>query len=159
MRRKDREVTDCNEIKNILNQCKTAHVAMIDKGMPYVVPLSYGYELENEQLTLYFHSAKEGRKIDILKENNQVCFDISCEGEPLFAETPCNSGYYFSSIIGNGQVEFIENVEEKCKALRVMFYQQSGQEVLFTEEQAGTVCVFKIVSKDFTGKQKRRMNK
>lgn len=154
MRRKDREVRDIKEIINILEKCKTAHVAMIDNGMPYVVPLSYGYVLENGELTLYFHSAKEGRKIDILKENNKVCFDISCEGEPLHAETPCNSGYYYSSIIGNGQAEFIEDIEESCKALGEMFYCQTGRRVAFTEEQANSVCIFKIISHDFTGKQK-----
>ena len=156
MRRKDREIKDISEIINILNSCKTAHVAMVDKEMPYVVPLSYGYELENAQITLYFHSAKEGRKIAILKENNQVCFEISCEGEPLHAAIPCNSGYFYSSIIGNGQVEFVEDVKEKCRGLSLMFHQQTGRQVEFTEEQAKTVCVFKIISNDFSGKQKSK---
>lgn len=155
MRRKDREVHDINEIRNILDMCKTAHVAMVDNGMPYVVPLSYGYELENGRITLYFHCAKEGRKIDIMKANNRVCFEISCEGEPLHAaETPCNSGYYYSSIIGNGRAEFIDDVEEKCKGLSIMFRRQTGKEVAFTAKQAESVCVFKIVSDDFSGKQK-----
>lgn len=155
MRRKDREVTDSKDIIGILEKCKTANVAMIDHGMPYVVPLSYGYELLDEQLVLYFHSATEGHKIDILRENNKVCFAISCEGEPLHADIPCNSGYYYSSIIGNGQVEFVDNMKEKSKALQKMFYHQTGRKVEFTEEQAKTVCIFKIISEDFSGKQKR----
>lgn len=154
MRRKDREIHDVKEIINILDNCKTAHVAMVDEGMPYVVPLSYGYEWEDGRITLYFHSAKEGRKIDILKTNNRVCFEISSEGEPQYAETPCNSGYYYSSIIGNGYAELIEDVDEKCKALQRMFYRQAGRMVIFTPKQADSVCAFKIISKDFTGKQK-----
>ena len=72
MRRNDREVTDINEIKNILNLCKTCHLAMVDGNMPYVIPLSFGYVMDGDTLTLYFHSAKEGRKIDILKRNGRV---------------------------------------------------------------------------------------
>ncbi|MBQ7782004.1 MAG: pyridoxamine 5'-phosphate oxidase family protein [Lachnospiraceae bacterium] len=154
MRRKDREITDMQEIAKILDACKTASIAMIDEGTPYVVPLSYGYELSDNQLVLYFHSAKEGRKIGVLKNNNQVCFTVFDEGEPLHAEIPCNSGYYYSSIIGNGTVEFIEQAEEKTYALGKMFAHQSGRKVVFTEEQAATVCVFKVISTDFTGKRK-----
>lgn len=157
MRRKDRQVEDINEIRNILEKCKTANVAMVDHGSPYVIPLSYGYTLTDEQLVLYFHSAIEGRKIDILRENNKVCFAISCEGEPVYAETPCNSGYYFSSIIGNGYVEFIEDMDEKCEALSKMFCHQAGRNVEFTDEQAKTVCVLKLISSDFSGKQKRKV--
>lgn len=157
MRRKDREINDINVITSILDMCKTASVAMIDNDVPYVIPLNYGYEIKDNILVLYFHCAKEGRKIDILKHNNRVCFTIFSEGEPLHSETPCNSGYYYSSIIGNGVVEFIENPVEKRYALSKMFAHQSGRNVEFTETQADTVCVFKIVAMDYTGKQKAKM--
>lgn len=157
MRRKDREVTDVKEIESILAGCKTANVAMIDEGAPYVVPLSYGYELADGRLTLYFHSAKEGRKIDVLKRNPAVCFSIFEEGEPVHAQIPCNSGYYFSSVIGNGTAEFVKDIEEKKYALGKMFLQQAGERVDFTEAQADAVCVFKVVSEDFAGKRKAKM--
>lgn len=157
MRRKDREVTDIEAIKRILDRCKTAAVAMVEDGEPYVIPLSYGYELEDNQLTLYFHSAKEGRKIDVLQKNSDVSFTIFSEGEPIHSDIPCNSGYYFASVVGNGKVDFIEDLDEKKKALHKMFAQQAGKEVTFTDEQAACVCVFKIVSRDFTGKQKAKM--
>ena len=159
MRRKDREVTAISDIEEIMRLCKTCHVAMVDNGTPYVVPLSYGYRfLADSVLELYFHSALEGKKLDILKLNNNVCFEMAHEGEPVQPETPCNSGYYYSSIIGFGQVVFVEDVAEKCKALSIMFSHQSGREVIFTAEQALSVCVFKVVSKDFTGKKKPRPN-
>lgn len=157
MRRKDREVTDIEGIKSILDSCKTCHIAMIDNDIPYIVPLSYGYELEAGTLTLYFHCAKEGRKLDILRQNNRVCYEMCCEGEPIHADIPCNSGYYYSSIIGNGKVIFVEDASEKCKALAKMFLQQTGQNIPFTKQQASSVCVFKIVSADFSGKKKPKM--
>ena len=110
--------------------------------------------LLDDELILYFHSAKEGKKIEILKKNQKVCFTIFNEGEPIHAEIPCNFGYYYSSVIGYGTVEFIEEPEEKERALGKMFAHQSGKRVVFTEEQADAVCIFKVVSDDFTGKQK-----
>ena len=157
MRRKDREVTDLEGIKSILDACKTCHVAMVDDCMPYVIPLSYGYEITDGALTLYFHSAKEGRKLDILNKNSNVCFDMCVEGEPIFAEkTPCNSGYYFSSVHGFGKVEFITDVSEMCNALTAIMKQQANVSIDFTPEQAKSVCVFKVVSTDFTGKRKSK---
>lgn len=153
MRRADRAVKDQSGIIEILDMCKTASVAMMDKDVPYVVPLSYGYEIKEDVLILYFHCAKEGRKIDILSRNNEVCFTIFNEGQPLYAETPCNSGYSYSSIIGNGVVEFIEDSAEKRYALGKMFAHQSGKNVEFTEKQADSVSVFRITVKEYTGKR------
>jgi len=159
MRRKDREVIDKKEIEKIILQCKTCHVAMVDDGIPYVVPLSYGYKFfENGTLELYFHSALEGRKLDILRKNNKVCFEMAYEGEPVHAETPCNSGYYFSSVIGYGEAVFIKNPAEKCSALSAMFKHQSGKEIEFSSNHTEKVCIYKIVSTDFTGKKKSRPN-
>jgi nitroimidazol reductase NimA-like FMN-containing flavoprotein (pyridoxamine 5'-phosphate oxidase superfamily) len=155
MRRKDREVTSINEIEEILIQCKTCHIAMVDDGAPYVVPLSYGYKiLDDSSLELYFHSALEGRKLDILRKNNKVCFEMAYEGEPVHSGTPCNSGYYFASVIGYGEAVFIDDVDKKCAALSIMFKHQSGRDVTFKAGQARSVCVFKIISSDFTGKRK-----
>lgn len=155
MRRKDRQVTDINEIESILKLCRTCHLGMIDGDIPYVVPLSIGYEIDDDDvLTLYFHSAYEGRKLDILKANNKVCFELCCEGKPLIADVPCNSGYFFSSVIGNGEALFVDDTEEKCRALTLIFQHQSGKDVEFTPAQAETVCIFKVISTDFTGKRK-----
>jgi nitroimidazol reductase NimA-like FMN-containing flavoprotein (pyridoxamine 5'-phosphate oxidase superfamily) len=160
MRRKDREVTEISGIEEILLQCKTCHVAMVDDGMPYVVPLSHGFRIvDGNILELYFHSAKEGRKIDVLRRNDTVCFEMANEGEPVHSETPCYSGYYYSSLIGFGKAVFIEDDQEKCEALSIMSKHQSGREATFTVEQVQGVCVFKIVSTSFVGKKKPISNK
>ncbi|MCM1263458.1 MAG: pyridoxamine 5'-phosphate oxidase family protein [Butyrivibrio sp.] len=154
MRRKDREVTDINEITGILDRCRTAVISMIDDGAPYAVPLSYGYEFEKDALILYFHCAKEGRKTDILKRNNKVCFTIFNEGKLLYSEVPCGTGQEYSSIIGSGEAVFIENPADKGYALAKMFAHQTGKDVEFTTEQVDAVCVFKIVSKEYSGKRR-----
>jgi nitroimidazol reductase NimA-like FMN-containing flavoprotein (pyridoxamine 5'-phosphate oxidase superfamily) len=154
MRRKDREVSSEEEIKSIIEKCKVCHLAMVDKGLPYVVPLNFGYTLEDDSLTLFFHSAKAGHKLDILKENNAVCFEMAFEGKLGHIENPCNSGYYYESVHGFGHVEFVEDIGEKCNALTLLVKHISGQDFDFTGKQADGVCVFKVVSTDFTGKRK-----
>ena len=158
MRRSDREVKDIAGIEEILLQCKTCHIAMIDNSSqikPYLVPMSYGYKITGGKiLELFFHSAHEGRKIDILKRNNKVCFEMSYEGVPVNSDIPCDSGYYYASLIGFGEAVFINDSDEKRDALSVMFRHQTGREAVFSEAQAAGVCVFKIVSEDFTGKKK-----
>ncbi len=154
MRRKDREVTDTAEIEEIIKGCKTCHVAMALEGEPYVVPLSFGYERKGETLTLYFHSAKEGKKLDILHKNSRVCFEMAVEGELIHTQIPCNSGYYFSSVMGKGDVEFVEDPEEKRHALSLLMKHQAGRDIVFGEKQAETVCIYKICTRDFGGKKK-----
>ena len=158
MRRKDRAVTDTERIKEILDNCKTCHLAMVDGETPYVIPLSYAYtinEAEAPTLTLFFHSAKEGRKIDILRKSSSICFEMCTEGSPIFAEeTPCNSGYYFSSVHGFGTVQFVEDLEEKCAALTHLMKHQANRDIVFTTAQADTVCIFKVSTTDFTAKTK-----
>ena len=155
MRRKDREAGARDEVEGILAGCKTCHVAMLDGDMPYVVPLSFGYRFVGDgALELFFHSAHEGKKIEALKRNGRVCFEVSCEGVPVRAESPCDSGYYYSSVIGYGEAVFIEDAAGKCEGLAIMFRHQTGRDVVFSNEQAESVCVFKIVSSDYTGKRK-----
>jgi nitroimidazol reductase NimA-like FMN-containing flavoprotein (pyridoxamine 5'-phosphate oxidase superfamily) len=159
MRRKDREVTDIIGIEEILLLCKTCHIAMVNDGTPYVVPLSYGYKiLDGNLLELYFHSALEGKKLNILRKNNKVCFEMAYEGEPVHSDIPCNSGYYFASVIGYGDIVFIDDIDKKCEALSIMFKHQTGKEVTFTAGQTENVCIYKIISSDFTGKRKPKLN-
>jgi nitroimidazol reductase NimA-like FMN-containing flavoprotein (pyridoxamine 5'-phosphate oxidase superfamily) len=158
MRRQDREVSNTQEINHIIKKCKVCHLAMVDKGLPYVVPLNFGYMIDENSMTLFFHSAKTGRKLDILNDNNAVCFEMACEGKLGYVENPCNSGYYFESVHGFGHVEFIEDINEKCDALTLLMKHQSNQNFVFTEKQANNICVYKVVSTDFIGKRKPNLN-
>ena len=79
---------------------------------------------------------------------------MALEGEPVHAQIPCNSGYYFSSVIGMGNVEFVENAKEKCQALSLLMKHQTKRDAVFEERQAESVCVYKICTRDFTGKKK-----
>ena len=156
MRRKDREITDINEKLLIVAKCKVCRIGLSENNQPYVIPLNYGYKYENEKLTLYFHSAYEGRKIDIIQKNNNACFEIDCDTKLIEAEKPFNYGYEFKSIIGYGKIVFLETNEEKTNGLNELMKQQTGKEIeySYTEEELKGVCVYKMEVEEFTGKQK-----
>lgn len=76
LRRKDRAIIDIKQINEVLQTAKIVHLEMIDHNRPYVVPLNYGYEWQEEQLILYIHGAMSGRKIEVLKQNPHVFVEI-----------------------------------------------------------------------------------
>ena len=78
MRKADREIKDFEEIKELLDECQTIRLAMHDEPYPYIVPLSYGWEERNRQIFIYFHCAKEGKKLDLITKNGNVCFEADC---------------------------------------------------------------------------------
>lgn len=152
MRRKDREVTNIDELMQIIDRCKVCRIAMQDKAGLYIVPMNFGYAYENNQLELFFHTAKEGRKINALKENGDVCFEMDCEHRLITGDAACEYGYCFKSIIGNGKAVFIDNIEEKKTALSALMKHQTGQDFSFDDKMANNVSVFKIIVHSFSGK-------
>ena len=89
MRRSDREITDLGEILSIINDCKVIHLAMVDDGEPYLLPLNFGYACEGGAFSFFCHSAREGRKLDILRKNPTVAFEMDCRG--ALDEHPANA--------------------------------------------------------------------
>jgi nitroimidazol reductase NimA-like FMN-containing flavoprotein (pyridoxamine 5'-phosphate oxidase superfamily) len=120
------------------------------------VPLNYGFSWDDGKLTLYFHGATEGKKIDIIQKNNNVCFEIDCDGRLIEKETACDYTYDFTSIIGFGEIVFLNSKEEKIDGLNYLMKHQSGRDIKheFNEQELNNVCVFKMVVEEFTGKQK-----
>jgi len=152
MRRKDREVKDLQEILNIIDACKVCRIAMQDKEGLYIVPMNFGYIYTEGCLQLYFHSAKEGRKIEAFKANSDICFEMDCEHRLIEGDKACDYSYAYKSIIGYGKVVFIDEPEEKKLALSALMKHQTGKDFKFTDNMTDSVCVFKIVARDFSGK-------
>ncbi|MDD4779310.1 MAG: pyridoxamine 5'-phosphate oxidase family protein [Tissierellia bacterium] len=152
MRRKDREVKEINELLQIIEECKVLRIALKDDNGLYIVPLNYGYSYENNQLTLFFHSAKEGRKINALKINNDIAFEMDCNHALMEGNVACDYGFKFKSIIGNGKSIEIENNEEKKNALSILMKHQTGKEFIFDDNMIRNISVFKIIVYNFSGK-------
>ena len=164
MRRKDREVLGDENIAKIIEQCTTCHVAMMDDaGVPYVIPLSFGYSLKNGFLELYFHCAHVGKKLDCIRKNPNVAFSMCVENRiEIHEDVYCKSGRFYASVVGQGKAEIVEDSAEKCRGLSLLMERHAGasqsagapHKFEFTPEQAATVTVFKITSTNFTGKAK-----
>ena len=112
MRRKDREITDFDEMMKIIAKCDTCRVAMFDETYPYIVPLNFGTDVVDNQLYLYFHGAKIGKKIDLMRSNKNVSFEMDCEHNIILYDErmSCTMGY--ESVIGYGEVEFLSEEEK-----------------------------------------------
>jgi nitroimidazol reductase NimA-like FMN-containing flavoprotein (pyridoxamine 5'-phosphate oxidase superfamily) len=156
MRRKDREIIDINDKINVIKKCKVCRIGLSENNIPYVIPLNYGYNFENDILTLFFHSAREGKKLDIIKNNNNACFEIDCDTRLIEAEKACNYGYAFRSIIGFGKIVILEDLDEKIDGLNKIMKHQTEKEIVydFTHDEIKNVCVYKMIVEKFTGKQK-----
>jgi nitroimidazol reductase NimA-like FMN-containing flavoprotein (pyridoxamine 5'-phosphate oxidase superfamily) len=156
MRRKDREITGINELLAVIDQCKVCRLGLSADDQPYIVPLNFGYIFANNALTLFFHSAHEGKKIDILKKNNRACFEIDCDHRLLEADTACGYGFVFTSVIGFGTVEFLTDAGEKTFALNALMKHQTGKDTQYSfgEKELDAVCVYRMSVAEFTGKKK-----
>lgn len=122
MRRKDREITDFDQIIAILQKCLVVRLGLVDDGEPYVVPLNFGYETMDGKLTLYFHSAAQGRKIDIIKVNDKACFEADQFIATVTGEKACDWSTKYESVIGFGRVSFIEDEGEQKKAMDAIMH-------------------------------------
>lgn len=154
MRRKDREITDNKEILSIIDRCESMTISLLDGDKPYLLPMNFGYEYENEKLVFYFHSAKQGKKLDIIKENNNIWFSMDCSHELVAAEYPCAFTMYYESVIGNGKVFILEDTEEKIKALKlIMKNYTNGKEYDFEEKHTNAITALKIEVSEYTAKR------
>ncbi len=148
MRRSEKEITDKLAIKKIINASLVCRLALSDGNQPYIVPLCFGYQ----NRTLYFHSAREGKKIDILKKNNRICFEFDVNSEIIEADKACNWGMKYQSVIGFGRAVLVENIEEKKKALNIIMNHYSDRDFQFTDKAINKIAVIKIEIEGMTGK-------
>ena len=157
MRRKDREVTDIRQIESIIEKAKVVHIGMIDGGAPYVVPMQYGYVFTDGALTLYLHGAKEGRKIDCIKKNQNVCIELETDIAPISGgDIPCKYSSAYASVMGDGTAEIVEDPKEKVFGLESIMKTQTGKAFTVSEEMAAAVSVIKISVPRVTAKSRPR---
>lgn len=152
--KREREVTDINEIKEILDKSMIVHIGMIDGDEPYVVPMNYGYTLEDGELCIYLHGATVGRKIDIIRANPKVFFEMECDVEPFEGKVACQYGTTYASVMGRGTAEVLTDVDEKIDGLTKFMKTQTGKDFTFDERMVSIVSVIKITSKEFTAKKR-----
>ena len=149
MRRREREVTDINEIESIIHESSVCRLGLVDGDKPYVVPLCFGY-FDN---TLFFHSAKKGYKLDLIKKNNRVCFEFDTFLEIKKAAKPCSWGMLFRSVIGFGKAALVDDTDSKRRAFDIIMKNYSDGSYAFSEADLKNTVVIKVKIESMTGKQ------
>lgn len=117
MRRTDREITDKEQLQQILKNGKFAAIAMSVDNDPYLVTLSYGYDAANRRF--YFHTAEDGQKIEYLRRNPRVCLMVVEDGGYLQGEC----AHVYRSVVVRGRMAFVEDEAEKNRGFDVLLNQ------------------------------------
>lgn len=149
LRRREKEITETGEIEKIIKKAQVCRLGLVDGDEPYVVPVFFGYEKN----ALYFHSALEGRKVELIKRNNKVCFEIDTDVEILSKEQACGFTAKYRSAIGVGRAYILDNDNEKIHGLNVLMKQYAEGDFSFPKEKLDRALVVRIDIESITGKQ------
>lgn len=140
---KKRDLTFKPELESIIQKCQICNMAMVDKdGNPYVLPMNFGYEDDY----IYFHSARTGMKVDILTNNPNICVSFSTDEQLKWVneKVACSWGMQYRSVLAYGKVEFIDDFDEKEKALKVIMKNYSEIDFTFNAPAVKDVLVFRM---------------
>ena len=154
MTKRERQVTDRDQILHILDTGKVLHLGLAVDNEPYVVPMNYGYIMEGEKLVIYLHSAVQGKKLDMIRANPNVFFEIDCDLMPFEGKVPCQYGLVYSSIMGRGKATLVEDVEEKKQAMTILMKTQTGKDFTFEDRLVSIVTVIRIDVAEYTAKHR-----
>jgi len=151
MRRKEKEITNIREIEAIIHKAEVCRLGLAVDNTPYIVPVFFGYENN----CLYIHCAREGRKMDMIRQNNNVCFEMEVDTEITNRDKPaCQWSSTYRSVIGWGSAFILENDEEKKQALDVIMRHYSHRTSFeYKKKPVEEVAVIKIVVAHLGGKQ------
>ena len=154
MTKRERQVTDREEILKILDKCKILHLGLVDGDEPYVVPMNYGYVMEGEKLTLYMHGATKGYKLDLMRKNPKVFFEMECDVQGFEGEIACQYGTVYQSIMGRGKATIIEEPQEKIETMKLFMKSQTGRDFEFSEKMVSAVVMIRIDVSEYTAKRR-----
>ena len=153
MRRKDLAVTESSRIDAMIAQCPCIHLAFADANKPYVVPLNFGYRREDGVGVIYFHSAAEGRKVELARKVKYAAFVMEHDLALHTNEKACDFSMKYESIMGEGPIEELLTLDAKSDALSVIMRQVSSKEDWeFPEAVLQRTVVFRMTLKELTAK-------
>jgi nitroimidazol reductase NimA-like FMN-containing flavoprotein (pyridoxamine 5'-phosphate oxidase superfamily) len=150
MRRTEREIRSREEIDEIIRGSDVCRIAMAMDNMPYIVPVSFGYD----GVSIYIHTAREGKKISYFKNNNNLCFEFE-RNVTLFRDrdTACKWSFSYESVIGFGKIFELESLAQREVGLNKIMSHYSGKEWVFGEDKLKNIHVWKIEIASMTGKR------
>lgn len=150
MRKANQEIKEEKVLEEILAGAVICRLAMVDGDLPYIVPFNYGYG----EGCIYIHSAPEGRKIELLKHNNLVCFEIEDTARIIKDEKACKWATMYRSVVGYGTVEIVTDLEGKQHGLEIIMAQHGAPDLTkFDPKNLKRMVILKLTITSMTGKQ------
>ena len=156
MRKSNQEIKEWKVLEQILKGSLICRIAMMDQDRPYLLPFNYGYR----ERTIYIHSAPAGKKIDMLRENNQVCFEVEHTAELIKGEKACDWTTLYRSVVGYGTVEIIEDHAGKKEGLEIIMGRHGAPDLVdFNPGNLKRMVILKLTITSITGKQSGNWNR
>ena len=134
---------------SILQKAVVCRLALAVNDSPYIVPVNFGYDGQ----AIYFHSAREGQKIDMLKANNRVCIQADADYDLVKTNRACTWSFKYRSVIGYGRAYIIDDPESKKKALDIIMAHYAEGKFEYVAAEVEKMIVVKIEIDSLTGKQ------
>ena len=154
MTKREFTITDEQQLRSILDSAKVLRLGLAVDNVPYIYPMNYGYRMEEGRLKLYLHSAARGRKLELLRKNPNVCFELDCDYVPFEGRVACQYGLSYSAVSGRGRAVLVEDVEEKMEAMRSLMKTQTGKDFSFNERLVSIVSVIRVDVSEYTAKHR-----
>ena len=155
MRRKEREVTDINEIKDILTKAEVLRISLNHGTYPYILPVNYGFVMDGPHLMLFFHGSKEGTKHEIIANDPHVTFEVDCGHmvmQPI-GEESCTSSFAYESVIGTGIIEKADDAEKES-LLTILLAHYGIEAKKYNPIHLANTVVYKINVMEYTAKHR-----
>ncbi len=146
MAKKDKRITDPVMIESIIQKARVMRLAMTEGDRPYVIPLNFGYQSG----ALYFHTGLKGRKIDVLRKNPHVCFEMDIDLEMVEGEMACQWTMKFRSVVGYGKAVFLNFDADKRAGLDIILRQYSDKSYGYPDEKLKITSIVKIEIESMT---------
>ncbi len=153
MRKKEKEITDLHEIESIIQRSEVCRLAFAVMNEPYIVTMNFGYSGEEDR-TLYFHCAGEGRKLEMIRKNNYVCFEMDTDHSMKPGKQACDFEMKYSSVVGYGYISVVTDLEEKIEGLnRIMAHYDGTRSFTYKPDVIGRTTILKLEITEMTGKK------
>lgn len=147
------EIKDPKKILEIISSCKVIRLALSDTNAPYIVPLNFGYEFQENQLYFYMHGASEGKKVDLIRNKPVVGFEMDSRHSLVTADLACSHTYYYASIIGYGQAELLSDPADKRHGLdKIMDNISPDSPKNYNDKTVTATSVFRITVHEYSVK-------
>ena len=155
MRRKDREITNKEDLIKVMEKCDVCRIALNHDGYPYILPLNFGMAVREDKVELYFHGALEGMKYELMARDNRAGFEMDCGHRLVMEEDKGSCGMEYESVIGRGHMEMVPD-SEKYEALCILMRHYHQEDFPFNQAAMPQTTVFKLVVESMEGKARRK---